>query len=63
VDSTLGEMHPWDPMVQPECKTTDCWYASMGSGQSLADPYLALMRRSVWQDGQPNIEEATFAAY
>jgi len=35
----------------------------MGSGQSLADPYLALMRRSAWQEGQPNIEDATFAAY
>lgn len=48
---------------QPEYKTDQCWYASMGSGQPLADPYLALMRRAVWTSGQPSIEDATFAAY
>jgi 20S proteasome alpha/beta subunit len=48
---------------QPEHKTDECWYVSMGSGQTLADPYLALMRRSVWVDGQPSVEDATFAAY
>jgi hypothetical protein len=48
---------------QPEHKTEDQWFSAMGSGQSLADPYLALMRRSVWEDGQPDVKQATFAAY
>lgn len=48
---------------QPELCTRSLPYVSMGSGQSLADPYLALMRRSVWKDTQPCLADATFTAY
>jgi hypothetical protein len=47
---------------QPEQKDAGGWYTSMGSGQILADPYLAFMRRTFWRSGQPNVEEAIFAA-
>lgn len=30
--------------LQPELKTNKLWYVSMGSGQTIADPFLALMR-------------------
>lgn len=47
---------------QPEIKDDGCWYVSMGSGQSLADPYLAFMRQVYWRDGRPTLEHALFAA-
>jgi 20S proteasome alpha/beta subunit len=47
---------------QPEQRTSQSWYSSMGSGQILADPYLAFMRRTFWKGGQPNVEEAIFTA-
>jgi len=48
---------------QPEQKTDTSWYVSMGTGQILADPYLALMRRTFWKDGQPSVESAVFTAF
>jgi 20S proteasome alpha/beta subunit len=47
---------------QPEMKGERCWYVSMGSGQSLADPYLALMRMAFWNDGPPGLQSGIFAA-
>ena len=34
----------------------------MGSGQSLADPYLALMRMAFWKNGPPSLQSGIFAA-
>jgi hypothetical protein len=45
---------------QPELKTS-VWYASMGSGQLIADPFLALIRRVFWKDTAPSFPEAVFA--
>ncbi len=47
---------------QPEIKDKDCWYVSMGSGQSVADPLLGFMRRVFWGDAPPNRQEGVFAA-
>ncbi len=47
---------------QPEVKTRDSWYVSMGSGQLVADPLLGFMRRVFWGDEPPNRQEAVFAA-
>jgi 20S proteasome alpha/beta subunit len=47
---------------QPEMKTDKCWYVSMGSGQILADAYLALMRSVFWKTGPPKLETGIFAA-
>ena len=37
---------------QPEFKTDDNWYASMGSGQMVADPLLGFVRRVFWGDSR-----------
>jgi len=37
---------------QPEFKTVDLWYVSMGSGQLIADPFLGLIRKIFWGDAQ-----------
>lgn len=46
---------------QPELKTDDMWYVSMGSGQAIIDPFLGLFREVFWDDGPPTVEDAIFA--
>ena len=38
---------------QPEFKTKNLWYVSMGSGQTICDPFLGLQRRVFWRDDKP----------
>lgn len=47
---------------QPELKTSDIWFASMGNGQAIADPFLGLMRKVFWKKGMPSLSEGVFAA-
>lgn len=47
---------------QPEQKTEHMWYASMGSGQLIADPFLGLMRSVYWRGGMPNLQDGIFIA-
>ena len=47
---------------QPELKDDKLWYVSMGSGQNIADPFLALAREVFWQGGKPELSEGVFAA-
>jgi len=47
---------------QPELKTADLWYASMGSGQLIADPFLGFIRKVFWRDGMPSLADGVFAA-
>ena len=46
---------------QPEVKTGDIWYASMGSGQPVADPLLGFMRKTFWGDSPPSRQDGVFA--
>lgn len=46
---------------QPEFKTEMMWYGSMGSGQPITDPFLALMREVFWGKVPPTVQDATFA--
>ena len=46
---------------QPELKTGDRWFVSMGSGQPIADPFLGLIRRVFFKDSQPRLNEGIFA--
>ena len=39
-----------------------CPYIAIGSGQPIADPHLALLRRVFWPDKLPNIADGIFAA-
>jgi 20S proteasome alpha/beta subunit len=56
----LCEFPPND--FQPELKTESIWYASMGSGQMIADPFLGLMRKIFWDDGMPTLQDGIFIA-
>ena len=46
---------------QPEVKTNDNWYVSMGSGQVVADPLLGFARHTFWGDKPPTHQEGVFA--
>ena len=46
---------------QPEIKTKDYWYASMGSGQLVADPLLGFIRHTFWGDAPPSRQDGVFA--
>ena len=39
----------------------DGWYASMGSGQLITDPFLGFMRRVFWRDDLPASQDGIFA--
>jgi hypothetical protein len=49
---------------QPEIKMPDdkLWFASIGSGQQITDPFLALVRKIFWPDGPPTLKEGKFMA-
>lgn len=46
---------------QPELKDEKIWYVSMGSGQSIADPFLGLLRKVFWKSSPPKLPEGIFA--
>src|SRR5882762_5100743 len=50
-----------DADFQPEFKSETIWYCSMGSGQTITDPFLAFMREVFWGRGLPTVQDATFA--
>ena len=48
---------------QPELKTEKLFFVSMGSGQVLADPFLAFVSRVLWKGKMPTVDEAKFGVY
>jgi hypothetical protein len=48
---------------RPEIKTEKLFFVSMGSGQVLADPFLAFVSKVIWKDKMPNVDEAKFGVY
>ena len=44
-----------------EAATDDLPYVAIGSGQSLADPFLAFLRHIFWSDSLPRLGEGVFA--
>jgi 20S proteasome alpha/beta subunit len=52
----------FDQQGAPEQMTDELPFASIGSGQSIADPFLGLLRRVFWSDHQPTVNEGLFAA-
>jgi hypothetical protein len=57
----LIEFSPSD--FQPEIKRDRLHFVSMGSGQVLADPFLAFISRVLWGDKQPDIHIGAFGVY
>lgn len=47
---------------QLEFKEGSIWFASMGSGQQITDPFLGLLRRVFWEKDLPTLHEGIFAA-
>lgn len=47
--------------LQPEFKTEQMWYCSLGVTQTITDSFLALMRGLFWQSGPPNVNDGIFA--
>ena len=52
----------FDPQGAPEEATEDLPFIAIGSGQAIADPFLAFLRRIFWKDRLPNQSEGVFAA-
>ena len=48
---------------QPELKTGKIFFVSMGSGQMLADPFLAFACRVLWDDKIPDVDHGKFGVY
>lgn len=42
---------------QPEFKFDSLWYVSMGSGQLIADPFLGFVRKLLWENHRPNVNQ------
>jgi len=48
---------------QPEIKTDQMHFVSMGSGQVLADPFLAFISRVLWGGKPPDVQIGAFGVY
>jgi 20S proteasome alpha/beta subunit len=60
---SLCELPGGPGIFQPEIKKVDdLWFASTGSGQSITDPFLALLRKVYWRDEAPALQGGIFTA-
>lgn len=48
---------------QPEIKQEKLFFVSMGSGQVLADPFLAFVCRVLWNGKMPTVDDGKFGVY
>jgi Proteasome subunit len=51
----------FDHQASPEAATPDLPIEAVGSGQAIADPFLAFIRRLFWPKKLPNVNEGVFA--
>lgn len=51
----------FDGQGAPEAATTDLPFIAVGSGNMIADPFLAFLRRVFWKETQPSIQDGIFA--
>jgi len=52
----------FDQQCSPEEVTEDLPFVSIGSGQSIADPFLAFLRRIFWEDKVPSVADGILVA-
>ena len=52
----------FDQQCAPEEATGKLLFVAIGSGQQIADPFLAFVRRIFWPERIPTVEEGVFAA-
>lgn len=54
-------------LLDPECSlmevTPDLAWAAIGDARSVAEPFLAFLRRVLWDRGKPNVAQAELAAF
>jgi 20S proteasome alpha/beta subunit len=46
----------------PEAATKELPFVALGSGQPIADPFLAFLKRLLWKEREPTVAEGRFAA-
>ncbi len=49
--------------MQPELKDGKIRFVAMGSGQMLAEPFVAFVHRVLWGEAAPNVQTALFGVY
>lgn len=49
--------------LQPELKDGKLTFVAMGSGQMLAEPFIAFIGRVLWANGEPGVQKAMFGVY
>ncbi len=52
----------FDQQGAPEVATKDLPFVAIGSGEAIADPFLALLRRVCWPGRLPSLQEGVLAA-
>lgn len=57
------ELIQFDYQCHPEWTTNELPFVSIGSGQSIADPFLAWIRFVFWRKRLPTLAEGRFAVY
>lgn len=53
----------FDQNLAPEESSDDLPFIAIGSGQSIADPFLAFLRRIFWEKRPPNLAEGVFTTW
>jgi hypothetical protein len=56
-----AELIQFDHQCAPEMATSELPFVAIGSGQGIADPFLAFVRRIFWPSGCPSISDALFS--
>lgn len=55
------ELAEFNYLGTPEWKTKDLPYVAIGSGQSIADPFMSFLSRVYWPQALPNLASGIFA--
>jgi hypothetical protein len=58
-----AELIQFDYQCHPEWTTNELPFVSIGSGQPIADPFLAWIRFVFWSNRLPTLAEGRFAVY
>ncbi|MYD65645.1 MAG: hypothetical protein F4X26_06655 [Chloroflexi bacterium] len=56
-------LYQFSETCAPEEATRELPYVALGSGQANADPFLAFLKRVLWDDGQPTVAGGQLAVY
>jgi len=58
----VATLMTFDVNGAPERATKETPFVALGSGQAIADPFLALIRRLLWETAEPTVAEGRLAA-